>query len=59
MVNEVVEDYEIVRGHPADVERQVKRLLESGWRPNGELIKIAIQPTNIEIVLQCMVLVRK
>lgn len=56
---EIVEDYKIVRGHPADVEGQVKRLLKVGWQPNGKIMKMTVHPTDVEIVLQCMVLVRK
>lgn len=56
---EIVEDYKIVRGHPADVEGQVKRLLETGWQPYGEIMKLVVPVTNIEIIIQCMVLIRK
>jgi len=52
--NKVV-DYNILRGHPADVEAQVKRYLKKGWQLNGEMLKLTVHPTNVEIILQCMI----
>ena len=31
--NNIVTDYKIVRGHPADVEAQVQRLLKKNYQP--------------------------
>lgn len=49
-------DYNILRGHPADVEAQVKKYLKGGWQLNGEMLKLTVQPTNVEIILQCIIL---
>jgi len=58
MANECIEDYKIVRGHPADVEGRVQRLLKAGWQPRGEIMKMVVPATKVEIIIQCMVLLR-
>ena len=49
-------DYKIVEGLPNMVEKEVKLLLKENWQPYSKLYKMKLQCSNIEIVIQCMVL---
>lgn len=53
----VVTDYKVVQGLPAAVELEVKMLLMTGWRLNGELHSIKTPLDNHNgIVVQCMII---
>ncbi len=53
----MIEDYKIITGFPALVEKEVKELLDKKWQPYGVSYKMkAPCDAKVDIIVQIMVL---